>query len=100
MSNPLVTEVSDPSVAILFNEKSGPGQVADILNRQHAFVEYEVYDTHDEQGRPAWLLLVYIETATPNEVMAMIGSRLPDYIQARMYPPSLIEKVRREAAPG
>jgi hypothetical protein len=100
MSSPLVTEVAAPTVSILFNDKAGPAQVADIVSRQHAFVEYEMYETKDESERSAWLLLVYCETASQQEIMQMIGSRLPDYIQPRVFPPSRVEAIRRSGTPS
>jgi hypothetical protein len=98
VSVPLVTEIRLPTVAIIFNERSGPDQVAEIIARQHAFTEFETYEVADEIGRPAYLLLAYCETGTANELFDMIGHRLPDYIQARKFPPSRVEDVRRAAA--
>ncbi len=83
-----------PSVAILFNEKSGPDQVVDIISRQHAFVQHEPLVTVDERGSTAWLLLLACETARPEQIMEMVGNRLPDYIQARLFPPSMVDAVR------
>jgi hypothetical protein len=101
MTRPLVTPVEsapepDPPVLILFNEKSGPAQVIDLVGVRHSFTESEVWATTDEQGRPAWLLALTCETATPNELFELIGSRLPDYIQARRFPPSRLPQVRAE----
>lgn len=88
-------EVADPTILIIFNERSGPGQVADIIAGKHAFFEAEVWQTEDEQGRPAWLLALACETATADQLFELVGSRLPDYIQARRFPPSLLAAVRR-----
>jgi hypothetical protein len=84
----------EPTLAIIFNERSGPEQVADIINRGHAFVDYEVYDTPDEQGRAAFLLLIYCETATADDLFALIGNKLPDYILARRFPVSRVSSIR------
>lgn len=109
MVPPLVTQIDDGNArggpgaqqreltAIIFNERSGPGQVAEIINVKHAFVQFEVYELPDEQGRPAFLLIVDCETATAEQLLELVGSRLPDYIQARRFPPSRIESVRRTA---
>jgi hypothetical protein len=94
---PLVTQSAEPNLAILFNEKSGPDQVIDIIARQHAFVEFEKLQTVDEQGRTAFLLLVTCETATADQLYDMIGHKLPDYVLARKYPPSRVAAVRRAA---
>lgn len=105
MAVPLVTRIPrddaddgavdpPPTVAILFNEKSGPEQVAELVMVRHAFCEFEVWGTEDEHGREAWLLAVWCETAGAEELVEMIGSRLPDYIQARRFPLSRIVKVR------
>ena len=92
--SPFVTEIREPTreptLAMLFNEHSAPGQVADIISRAHAFVEFEAYDTEDETGRHAYLLLVYCETASPDQLFDMIGSRLPDYVLARKFPMSRV----------
>lgn len=90
----LVTEIRTPTLAVLFNEHSGPEQVADIISRQHAFVEFEAYDTVDETGRAAYLLLVYCETADADQLYALIGNRLPDYVLARRFPLSRVDTVR------
>jgi hypothetical protein len=82
-----------PTLAILFNEKSGPEQVVDIIVTKHAFVDFETFETDDEQGRSAFLLCVYCETATAVELFDMIGSRLPDYIQARKFPLGRLRKL-------
>jgi hypothetical protein len=95
-ANPTSTSRSGgPTVIILFNEKSGPTQVADIIAAKHSFIQTEVWETTDEQDRPAWLLTVVCETATGDQLLDLIGSRLPDYIQARRFPPSRMELVRR-----
>lgn len=104
MDKPLVTQTASPAaaparsraeiIAILFNERSGPQLMSDIVDGKHAFVQYEAWETVDEQGRPAWLLLVGCETANADQILELVGSRLPDYIQARRFPPSLIPKVR------
>lgn len=86
---------NEPTIIILFNEKSGPGQVADIIGNKHAFIETETWETTDEQDRPAWVLVVRCETATADQLFDLIGSRLPDYIQPRRFPPSRMELVRR-----
>lgn len=105
--NPLVTRIDDgpepsasprrrePTIVILFNEKSGPAQVAEIISNKHSFIESEVWETVDEQERAAWVLLVHCETATADQLFELIGSRLPDYIQPRRFPPSRMELVRR-----
>lgn len=93
MADPSVT----PSLAILFNDKAGPDQVIDIIKTKHAFVGFETYQTEDEVGRPAFLLLVYCETASPETLYDMIGNRLPDYIQARRFPISRLEQLREGA---
>jgi hypothetical protein len=94
---PLVTEIRLPTLAVLFNENSGPEQVAELISRQHAFVEYEAYDTTDEEGRAAYLLLVYCETATADQLYDLIGNRLPDYVLARRFPTSRVEDIRTAA---
>lgn len=107
MHPPLVTTIDDgpqraprrtgdPTIVILFNEKSGPSQVADIISLKHSFIETEVWETVDEQGRAAFLLVVNCETATGDQLFDLIGSRLPDYIQARRFPPSRLADVRRD----
>jgi hypothetical protein len=88
---------TEPTLAILFNEKSGPDQVMDIIQVKHAFVGFETYQTDDEQGRPAFLLLVFCETATADQLFEMIGNRLPDYIQARRFPLSRLNALRAAA---
>lgn len=106
MNRPLVTPVdgadepapvpaADP-VLILFNERSGPAQVIELVAARHAFVESAVWQTSDEQGRPAWLLSLRCETANADELHVLIGSRLPDYIQARRFPPSRLAAVEAE----
>lgn len=108
MTRPLVTTVdgdpatgaprpADPTLLILFNDKAGPQQVVDIVASKHAFVETQTYDTRDERDRPAWLLVLTCETATATELFDMIGSRLPDYIQARRFPASRLPEIRRAA---
>lgn len=106
MNRPLVTPVDGPDdpagaapaapVLILFNERSGPAQVIDLVAARHAFVDSAVWETTDEQGRPAWLLSLACETANADELHALIGSRLPDYIQARRFPPSRLAAVAAE----
>lgn len=81
---------TDPTVAIVFNDRAAPDQVQEIVERQHAFCGFESYETEDESGNPAFLLLIYCETATANELFDMIGTRLPDYIQARKFPMSRV----------
>ena len=105
--SPLVTTIDEgpdptasartagPTVLIIFNEKSGPGQVAEIIANKHSFIEIEMWETTDEQDRPAFLLAVTCETATAEQLLDLIGSRLPDYIQARRFPPSRMDLVRR-----
>jgi hypothetical protein len=106
---PLVTRIDDgperaqaaarsdePTIIILFNEKTGPSQVAEIIGAKHSFIETETWETVDEQDRAAWVLLVKCETATSDQLFELIGSRLPDYIQPRRFPPSRMELVRRE----
>lgn len=88
---------AEPTISILFNDRTAPSQVVDIIGRQHSFVEYEALETEDEQGSRAYLLLVFCETATANELMELIGNRLPDYVQARRFPPSRLSKVRAAA---
>ena len=88
---------SQPTLAILFNEKSGPQQVMDIISIKHSFVGFETYETDDEKGSAAFLLLVYCETATADQLYDMIGHRLPDYIQARTFPLSRLAHLRRAA---
>lgn len=83
-------------MVILFNEKTGPSQVAEIIAGKHSFVQTEIWETTDEQQRPAWLLVMTCETATPEQLFELIGSRLPDYIQARRFPPSRLPVVRRD----
>lgn len=80
------TAKPDPTIAILFNDASAPDQVKEIVERQHAFVGFETFETDDEHGNLAYLLLVHCETATANELFDMIGNRLPDYVQARKFP--------------
>lgn len=105
MERPLVTTIdgapaaggsgpADPTVVILFNDRSGPGQVVDIVANKHAFVDSEIWETEDEQSRPAWLLVLRCETATADQLFDLIGSRLPDYIQPRRFPPSRLAAVR------
>jgi hypothetical protein len=84
-----------PTAIILFNEKSGPAQVVDIVVAKHSFIETEIWETVDEQDRPAFLLAITCETATADQIIELIGSRLPDYIQARRFPPSRLDLVRR-----
>lgn len=88
-----MSATGEPTLAILFNDRSGPEQVRDIIARQHSFVEFSVYDTVDENGRPAWLLVVNCETATAGELFGLIGQRLPDYIQPRRFPASRLQAV-------
>lgn len=88
-----MTTHGEPTLSILFNDKSGPEQVRDLIVRQHAFVEFHMVETEDEIGRPAYLLVVYCETATANELFALIGQRLPDYIQPRRFPASRLPAV-------
>ncbi|MCW2972442.1 MAG: hypothetical protein JWN72_715 [Thermoleophilia bacterium] len=106
MNRPLVTTVDgttvpappappEPTMLIAFNEKSGAPQVVDIIAAKHAFVETEIWKTVDEQGRDAWVLVITCETATASEIFDLIGSRLPDYIQARHFPPSRLPELRR-----
>lgn len=106
MHPPLVTTIDEgpnaagrrpggPTVIILFNEKTGPSQVMEIISARHSFIETETWETVDEQDRPAYLLLVTCETATADQLFDLIGSRLPDYIQARRFPPSRMGVVRR-----
>jgi hypothetical protein len=108
MNPPLVTTIDDgppqggqrrpgePTVIILFNERTGPNQVAEIISRSHAFVESETWETVDEQERPAFLLVLTCETATAEQLFDLIGSKLPDYIQARRFPPSRMAQVRQQ----
>lgn len=104
MNRPLVTPVDaepaqpEPTLPalILFNEKSGPAQVVELVAAKHAFVESEIWATSDENGRPAWLLALICETASMDELFELIGSRLPDYIQARRFPLSRLAQVRAE----
>jgi hypothetical protein len=84
-----------PTVVMIFNEKSGPSQVAEIVAGKHSFIGTEVWETVDELDRPAYLLCLTCETATPEQLLDLVGSRLPDYIQARRFPPSRLELVRR-----
>jgi hypothetical protein len=106
MHPPLVTTIDDgpdasarrpgePTVIILFNDRSGPSQVVEIITNKHSFIESETWETVDEQDRPAWVLLVTCETATADQLFELIGSRLPDYIQPRRFPPSRMSVVRR-----
>lgn len=95
MHPPLVTPIDpEPTVAVLFNDRGGPDQVTAIIAAKHAFVETEAWTTVDEEGRPAWLLLVTCETATADQLFDLIGSRLPDYIQARRFPLGRVPEVR------
>ena len=87
--------VPEPTLLVLFNEKSGPWQVVDIIAAKHAFVESETWETVDETGRAAWLLVLTCETATAQELFDLIGSRLPDYIQVRRFPASRLVDIRR-----
>lgn len=87
-----------PTILILFNDRQGPALVTEILRNRHAFVETEVWETVDEDDRPAYLLVAWCETAGPDALFELIGSRLPDYIQARRFPPSRLELVRRAGA--
>lgn len=89
------TRAAGPNTIIIFNEKSGPAQVAEIISNKHSFIETEMWETVDEQDRPAFLLAVTCETATAEQLLELIGSRLPDYIQARRFPPSRMDHVRR-----
>jgi hypothetical protein len=84
-----------PTILILFNERTGPSQVAEIIGLRHSFIESEVWETVDEQDRQAFLLALNCETATADQLFELIGSRLPDYIQARRFPPSRLAEVRR-----
>jgi len=106
MNRPLVTPIetadedapsvpAGPTVIIVFNERTGPSQVAEIIAAKHSFTETEMWETEDETGRSAWLLAVTCETATADQLFDLIGSRLPDYIQARRFPPSRLPEVRR-----
>ncbi len=90
--------VDNPTIVILFNERTGPGQVAEIIGNKHAFTETEIWETVDEQDRPAWLLIVACETATADQLFDLIGSRLPDYIQPRRFPPSRMAYVRQHGS--
>lgn len=102
MGKPLVTTIDDPdagrpgqpTVLIIFNDRSGPGQVAEIIATRHSFTETEVWETDDEQGRAAWLLAITCETASAETLFELIGSRLPDYIQARRFPLGRLAYVR------
>lgn len=93
MSSQLVTPIDEPTLCMIFNERKGAELVAEAIERQHAFVEFEAFDTTDEQGRSAVLLLIRCETATAQELFELIGHRLPDYIQARWFPPSRVASV-------
>ncbi len=94
--NPTAPKRADDQLTIIiFNEKSGPAQVAEIIGNKHSFIETETWETVDEQDRPAWVLTIVCETAGPEQLLDLIGSRLPDYIQARRFPPSRMELVRR-----
>lgn len=106
MHPPLVTTIDEgphagssraagPTVIIIFNERSGPSQVAEIISTKHSFIDAETWETVDEQDRTAYLLVVTCETATADQLFELIGSRLPDYIQARRFPPSRMAHVRR-----
>jgi hypothetical protein len=107
MTPPLVTTIDDgpskgggrrpaePTVIILFNERTGPTLVIELIARSHSFVESETWETVDEQERPAYLLLVRCATATADQLFDLLGSPQPDYIQARRFPPSRMEDVRR-----
>jgi hypothetical protein len=92
---PMSQRAGEPTVIILFNEKTGPSQVMDIITAKHSFVESETWETVDELDRPAWVLVVTCETAGADQLFDLIGSRLPDYIQARRFPPSRMSVVRR-----
>lgn len=104
MTVPLVTptggddldgrSATNEPIAILFNDRAGPGLVADIILLKHAFVAFEVYETVDEQGRSAFLLLIDCETANAEQLLELVGSRLPDYIQSRRFPPSRVDAVK------
>lgn len=99
---PLITPISEPAgpeptLAIIFNERSAPDQVADIVSRVHAFVEFEQIETVDEDGRPAYVLVITCETATADDLYSLLGHRLPDYVQARRFPPSRIPAARAAA---
>lgn len=106
MSRPLVTTIDDgrdapapahagPTVIILFNEKSGPWLVAEIIAAKHSFIVTEMWQTVDETDRTAFVLVVTCETATADQLFELIGSRLPDYIQARRFPRGRLDLVRR-----
>lgn len=106
MNPPLVTTIDDgpgaaarrpagPTVIIIFNEKSGPSQVVELIGNRHSFIETETWETVDERDRTAYVLAVTCETATAEQLFDLIGSRLPDYIQARRFPPSRMDVVRR-----
>ncbi|MBC7461839.1 MAG: hypothetical protein H7287_10800 [Thermoleophilia bacterium] len=107
MNRPLVTTVDgapapaaeqappEPTMLIVFNEKSGASQVVDIIATKHAFVVTEIWKGLDENDREAWVLVVTCETASSSEVYDLIGKRLPDYIRARQYPPSRLAELRR-----
>ena len=56
------TRAAGPNVIIIFNEKSGPAQVAEIISNRHSFIVTETWETVDEQDRPAWLLTVDCES--------------------------------------
>jgi hypothetical protein len=107
MNPPLVTTIDEgpdasarrpgePTIVILFNERTGPSQVAEIITTKHSFIETETWETVDETDRPAWVLMVTCETATADQLFDLIGSRLPDYIQPRRFPMSRMDVVRRE----
>lgn len=90
---------SEPAkyMAVIFNDRTGPAMVQEIIERVHSFCKYDMYDTVDENGRSAWLLIVECETATPDQLYALIGQNLPDYIRARRFPPTRLEQLRSGA---
>jgi hypothetical protein len=88
----------DPTLAMLFNDKKGPELALEAIRRDHAFVESEVVETEDEQGRRAYLLVIACETAPAEQLFALGASRMPDYIRARHYPLSRVVRLRGQAA--
>ena len=49
---------TEPTIAMLFNDRKGPELALEAIRRDHAFVEAETVETADEDGRRAWLLVL------------------------------------------
>ncbi len=82
-----------PTIALIFNDRSAAGQVQELIERDHAFARYESIEAEDEQGRAAWVLAIWCETATANQIYDSVVPRLPDYIRARWFPPTRVREL-------